>query len=111
MGLRTITLINKAIKNILHQGKTPPDLDTLPFDDPQIYDLYSKGDTDGVFQVESTGMRKYLRMLRPSCFEDLIAMLALYRPGPLNSGMVDEFCKRKHGEVEVTYPCRNWKLV
>lgn len=104
LGLRTITLINKAIKNILHQGKTPPDLDTLPFDDPQIYDLYSKGDTDGVFQVESTGMRKYLRMLRPSCFEDLIAMLALYRPGPLNSGMVDEFCKRKHGEVEVTYP-------
>ena len=104
LGLRTITLINKAIKNIIHQGKTPPDLDTLPFDDPQIYDLYSKGDTDGVFQVESTGMRKYLRMLRPSCFEDLIAMLALYRPGPLNSGMVDEFCKRKHGEVEVTYP-------
>lgn len=104
LGLRTITLISKAIKNIVRQGKTPPDLDTLPFDDPQIYDLYAKGDTDGVFQVESTGMRKYLRMLRPTCFEDLIAMLALYRPGPLNSGMVDEFCKRKHGEVEVTYP-------
>lgn len=104
LGLRTITLINKAIKNIVRQGKTPPDLDTLPFDDPQIYDLYAKGDTDGIFQVESTGMRKYLRMLRPTCFEDLIAMLALYRPGPLNSGMVDEFCKRKHGEVEVTYP-------
>lgn len=104
LGLRTITLINKAIKNIVRQGKTAPDLDTLPFDDPQIYDLYAKGDTDGVFQVESTGMRKYLRMLRPTCFEDLIAMLALYRPGPLNSGMVDEFCKRKHGEVEVTYP-------
>lgn len=104
LGLRTITMIDKAIKNIVRQGKTPPDLDILPFDDPQIYDLYAKGDTDGVFQVESTGMRKYLRMLRPTCFEDLIAMLALYRPGPLNSGMVDEFCKRKHGEVEVTYP-------
>lgn len=104
LGLRTITMIDKAIKNIARQGKTPPDLDILPFDDPQIYDLYAKGDTDGVFQVESTGMRKYLRMLRPTCFEDLIAMLALYRPGPLNSGMVDEFCKRKHGEVEVTYP-------
>lgn len=104
LGLRTITMIDKAIKNIVRQGKTPPDLDILPFDDPQIYDLYAKGDTDGVFQVESSGMRKYLRMLRPTCFEDLIAMLALYRPGPLNSGMVDEFCKRKHGEVEVTYP-------
>ncbi len=104
LGLRTITLVNRAIQNIIHQGKTPPDLDTLPFDDPQVYDLYAKGDTDGVFQVESSGMRKYLRMLRPTCFEDLIAMLALYRPGPLNSGMVDEFCKRKHGEVEVTYP-------
>ncbi len=104
LGLRTITMIDKAIKNIARQGKTPPDLDILPFDDPQIYDLYAKGDTDGVFKVESTGMRKYLRMLRPTCFEDLIAMLALYRPGPLNSGMVDEFCKRKHGEVEVTYP-------
>ncbi len=104
LGLRTITLIQRAIENIQLQGKIPPDLDTLPFDDPAIYELYARGDTDGVFQVESSGMRKYLKMLRPTCFEDLIAMLALYRPGPLNSGMVDEFCKRKHGEVEVTFP-------
>ncbi len=104
LGLRTITLVERAVENIRHQGKEAPDLDTLPFSDPAVYELYARGDTDGVFQVESSGMRKYLRMLRPNCFEDLIAMLALYRPGPLNSGMVDEFCKRKHGEVEVTYP-------
>ncbi len=103
LGLRTITLIQRALENIKLQGKTPPDLDNLPFDDMAVYDLYSRGETDGVFQVESSGMRKYLRMLRPTCFEDIIAMLALYRPGPLNSGMVDEFCKRKHGEVEVTF--------
>ena len=104
LGLRTITLIDRALQNIEFQGKEVPDLDNLPFSDLSVYDLYSRGDTDGIFQVESSGMRKYLRMLRPNCFEDLIAMLALYRPGPLNSGMVDEFCKRKHGEVEVSYP-------
>ncbi len=104
LGLRTMTLIVNAVKAIAAQGKTPPDLDTLGLDDPAAYEVYARGDTDGVFQVESSGMRQYLRMLKPSCFEDIIAMLALYRPGPLGSGMVDEFIKRKHGEVEVTYP-------
>lgn len=104
LGLRTMTLIHNALKNIRHQGKEVPDLDTLPLTDPNVYDVFTRGDTDGVFQVESSGMRKYLRMLKPNCFEDLIAMLALYRPGPLNSGMVDEFIKRKHGEIEVSYP-------
>lgn len=104
LGLRTMTLIHRALENIEKQGKEIPDLDNLPLNDLNVYDLYTKGDTDGIFQVESTGMRKYLRMLKPNCFEDLIAMLALYRPGPLNSGMVDEFIKRKHGEIEVTYP-------
>ena len=104
LGLRTMTLIDNTLKAIAEQGKTPPDLDTLPLTDQQTYDVFSRGDTDGVFQVESSGMRQYLRMLRPNCFEDIIAMLALYRPGPLGSGMVDEFIKRKHGEVEVNYP-------
>lgn len=103
LGLRTMTLISNTIKAIAEQGKTPPDLDTLPQDDPGTYELFSKGDTDGVFQLESSGMRQYLRQLKPSCFEDIIAMLALYRPGPLGSGMVDEFIKRKHGEVPVDY--------
>jgi len=104
LGLRTMTLIHNALKNIQQQGKDVPDLDNLPLNDQAVYDVFCRGDTDGVFQVESSGMRKYLRMLKPNCFEDLIAMLALYRPGPLNSGMVDEFIKRKHGEIQVTYP-------
>lgn len=104
LGLRTMTLISNTLKAIAEQGKTPPDLDNMPLTDPETYEVFSRGDTDGVFQVESSGMRQYLRMLKPSCFEDIIAMLALYRPGPLGSGMVDEFIKRKHGEVAVEYP-------
>ncbi len=104
LGLKTMTLIQDTLDNISLEGKEPPNLDTLPFTDQATYDLYSRGDTDGVFQVESSGMRQYLRMLKPSCFEDVIAMLALYRPGPLGSGMVDEFIRRKHGEVPVVYP-------
>ncbi|EMG35664.1 DNA polymerase III, alpha subunit [Desulfocurvibacter africanus PCS] len=104
LGLRTMTVIHDTLDNIRLQGLTPPDLDVLPLDDLETYKLYSRGDTDGIFQVESSGMRKYLQMLKPSCFEDIIAMLALYRPGPLGSGMVDEFIKRKHGEVAVTFP-------
>ncbi len=104
LGLRTMTLINNTLNAIAEQGKTPPDMQTLSLADPEVYDLFSKGDTAGVFQLESSGMRQYLRMLKPTCFEDIIAMLALYRPGPLGSGMVDEFIKRKHGEVPVEYP-------
>ncbi|NJB68447.1 DNA polymerase-3 subunit alpha [Desulfobaculum xiamenense] len=104
LGLRTMTVIQDTVDIIAERGKEPPNLDTLALDDPETFDLYSRGDTDGIFQVESDGMRKYLRMLKPSCFEDIIAMLALYRPGPLSSGMVEEFIKRKHGEVPVVYP-------
>ncbi len=104
LGLRTMTIIQDALDNIRKNGKEVPNLDTLPFTDQATYDLYARGDTDGVFQVESEGMRRYLRSLKPSCFEDIIAMLALYRPGPLNSGMVDEFIQRKHGETKVVYP-------
>ncbi len=104
LGLRTMTLVQDALDLIAMQGMTPLDLDTLSLEDPETYELYSRGETDGVFQVESSGMRQYLRMLRPSCFDDIIAMLALYRPGPLGSGMVQEFIKRKHGELDVVYP-------
>jgi len=104
LGLKTMTLIQDTLDNITLQGHEPPDLDNLPLTDTETYELYARGDTDGVFQVESSGMRQYLRMLKPSCFEDVIAMLALYRPGPLGSGMVDEFIKRKHGQVPVVYP-------
>ncbi|MCA1944253.1 MAG: DNA polymerase III subunit alpha [Desulfovibrio sp.] len=106
LGLRTMTVIQDTLDSIGRQGKPVPDLDTLPLDDPreETWKLFQRGDTDGVFQVESSGMRKYLRMLKPTCFDDLIAMLALYRPGPLNSGMVDEFIDRKHGRKRVEYP-------
>ncbi|MCL2123161.1 MAG: DNA polymerase III subunit alpha, partial [Desulfovibrionaceae bacterium] len=110
LGLGTMTLIQDTLDAITRQGGQAPDLDVLPLTDPATYDLYSRGDTDGVFQVESSGMRQYLRMLKPSCFEDLIAMLALYRPGTLRArtmegiGMVEGFIKRKHRELPVTYP-------
>ncbi len=104
LGLRTMTVVEDALDIIAGTGKPRPDLDTLELTDKATYDIFCSGDTDGIFQVESSGMRKYLRMLRPSCFEDIIAMLALYRPGPLGSGMVDEFIKRKHGQIKVSYP-------
>ena len=110
LGLRTMTLIQDTLDAIARQGKPAPDLDALPLTDSATYELYARGDTDGVFQVESAGMRQYLRMLKPDCFEDLIAMLALYRPGTLRartaegSGVVESFIKRKHGEIPVTYP-------
>jgi len=110
LGLRTMTVIEDCLDIIREQGKEAPDLDTLHLDDPDTFAIFAKGDTDGIFQVESSGMRKYLRMLRPDCFEDIVAMLALYRPGPLGMigahgvSMVDEFIMRKHGDIEVTYP-------
>ncbi len=104
LGLRTMTVLQDTLDIIASREKEVPNLDTLPLTDEKAYELYSKGDTDGIFQVESDGMRKYLRKLKPSCFEDVIAMLALYRPGPLGSGMVDEFIKRKAGEIPVSYP-------
>ena len=109
LGLKTMTMIFDTLENIRAQGKTPPDLDNLSLEDKETYQLFSQGDTDGVFQVEGAGMRQYLRQLQPSCFEDIIAMLALYRPGPLGSGMVDEFIQRKHGEIDVVYPHESLK--
>ncbi len=104
LGLKTMTVVQDCLDIIAEQGHTPPDLDSLALDDPDTYALFSRGDTDGVFQVESSGMRKYLRMLKPNTFEDIIAMLALYRPGPLGSGMVDQFINTKNGKVKIAYP-------
>lgn len=103
LGLRTLTVIDETLVNIRNLGQEPPDLDCLPMDDPLVYDLYASGDMLGIFQMESEGMRQYLRKLRPTCFEDIIAMCALYRPGPLGSGMVDSFIRRKHGEEATDY--------
>ncbi|MDL2279872.1 DNA polymerase III subunit alpha [Desulfovibrio sp. OttesenSCG-928-G11] len=106
LGLRNMTVIDDTLRNIKAGGQEAPDMDALPLDDPATYRLYANGDTDGIFQVESSGMRGYLRQLKPTVFEDIIAMLALYRPGPLKSGMVTDFIRRKHGRLEVTYPLK-----
>ena len=102
LGLKTLTVIDKTVKLI--RVKNPEfDLGLIPQDDAQTFQLLSCGETIGVFQLESSGMKEYLIKLKPSCFEDLIAMVALYRPGPLGSGMVDSFIKRKHGVEEFGY--------
>jgi len=104
LGLRTLTIISRALDNIEKQGGTKPDVDDLPQGDKATYAMLMAGDTQGVFQLESEGMRKLLARLKPDCFEDLIAVLALYRPGPLESGMDDMFIRRKHGQEKVEYP-------
>lgn len=109
LGLRTLTILERALRNIARQGGTPPDLMDLPQGDPATYEMLMAGDTLAVFQLESEGMRKLLARLKPDCFEDLIAVLALYRPGPLESGMVDMFVRRKHGEEPIEYPHESLK--
>lgn len=103
LGLKTLTVIDDALKLIAKNNKPVPTLETLPLDDPQTFELLCRAETDGIFQLESDGMRRVLKALKPSCFEDIIALLALYRPGPLESGMVDDFVNRKHGLCEVHY--------
>ncbi len=104
LGLRTLTILDRTLANIRRRGGTPPDLENLPLSDARTFELLNSGDTLGVFQLESEGMRKLLARLKPDCFEDLIAALALYRPGPLESGMDDMFIRRKHGQEEIAYP-------
>ncbi|QDU68813.1 DNA polymerase III subunit alpha [Engelhardtia mirabilis] len=104
LGLRTLTILERAQANIRKRGGTPPDLDDLPEGDPATYAMLMRGDTLGVFQLESEGMRKLLARLKPDVFEDLIAVLALYRPGPLESGMDEMFIRRKHGMEPIEYP-------
>ncbi|HEX4869352.1 MAG TPA: DNA polymerase III subunit alpha, partial [Moraxellaceae bacterium] len=108
LGLRTLTIIDWALKDInakrARAGEPPLDIMALPLDDRESYKLLQEGRTTAVFQLESRGMKELLKKLKPSNFEDLIALVALYRPGPLESGMVDDFINRKHGRAEVAYP-------
>jgi DNA polymerase III subunit alpha len=104
LGLKTLTVIDDALKIIRDRDGVDADLDHLDMENKPTYELLSRGDVDGVFQVESSGMRELLRKLRPSVFEDIIALVALYRPGPLGSGMVDDFIDRKHGRKPIVYP-------
>lgn len=111
LGLKTLTVIDKTIRFIHeHCEGSEFDIKKIPLDDPKAYELLSGTETRGVFQIESSGMKEVLMKLQPSSFEDIIAVLALYRPGPLDSGMVDEFIKRKHGK-KVDYPLPELKEI
>ena len=103
LGLSNLTIINNALRIIKKVYKETILLSEMPLDDPATYELLQRGDTTGVFQLESSGMKRYLKELKPTEFSDIIAMCALYRPGPLGAGLTDSFVKRKNGLEKVTY--------
>lgn len=108
LGLRTLTIIKWALETInreqARKGLEPVNIDFIPLDDKPTYSLLQKAETTAVFQLESRGMKELIKKLKPDCLEDLIALVALFRPGPLQSGMVDDFINRKHGRAEISYP-------
>lgn len=101
LGLSNLTTINNALRIIRKVYKKDIDINTIPLDDPKTFELFQRGDTTGVFQLESAGMKRYLKELKPSVFEDIVAMVALYRPGPMQ--FIDDFIARKHGQKAITY--------
>jgi len=103
LGLKTLTLIHDCLKLIRASRGVEIDINNLPLDDKKTYRLLCSGNTTGVFQLESTGIREMTVKIRPNCFEDLVAILALFRPGPLDSGMAEEYIKRKHGKEQIRY--------
>ena len=103
LGLRNLTIIKLAVDYVEKLSGNRPDLDALTFDDPRAYQILKDANTTAIFQVESEGMKKLLKKLAPDRFEDIIAVLALYRPGPLGSGMVDDFILRKKGQQKIDY--------
>ncbi len=106
LGLRTLTVIEKALDFVRDENPDLKDLEAsaIPLTDPAVYEMLGRGETVGVFQLESSGMREVLRKLKPTGFEDITAVNALYRPGPLGSGMVEDFIERKHGRKRIEYP-------
>jgi len=110
LGLRTLTIIDNAVKEINRHIDEPLNLLALPLDDAPTYKLLQDAQTTAVFQLESPGMKRLIERLRPDSFEDIIALVALYRPGPLQSGMVDDFIDRKHGRKQVAWPHEDYQL-
>ncbi|MCP3980022.1 MAG: DNA polymerase III subunit alpha [bacterium] len=104
LGLRTLTLIEDALVSIQSVTGERIDMNEVQLDDPLVYELFCRARTSGVFQFESGGMKDILRRLKPERFEDLIALNALYRPGPIGGGLIDDFIQRRHGKVQVEYP-------
>jgi DNA polymerase-3 subunit alpha len=103
LGLKTLTVIDNAVKLVKKRHKVDVDLDNMQMNDKKVFDTIQSGETVGMFQIESSGMQQLNSKLKPSNFEDLVAVLALYRPGPMESGMLDDFIERKHGRQEITY--------
>ncbi|MFM5807244.1 DNA polymerase III subunit alpha [Aeromonas veronii] len=113
LGLRTLTIIDWALgminPRLAKEGKPPVDIAAIPIDDKKSFDLLQRYETTAVFQLESRGMKDLIKRLKPDCFEDMIALVALFRPGPLQSGMVDNFIDRKHGNEAISYPDEKWQ--
>lgn len=113
LGLRTLTIIDWALgminPRLAKEGKPPVDIAAIPIDDKRSFDLLQRYETTAVFQLESRGMKDLIKRLQPDCFEDMIALVALFRPGPLQSGMVDNFIDRKHGNEAISYPDEKWQ--
>ena len=113
LGLRTLTIIDWAMEMInaarAKQGDGSLDITTIALDDPAVFRLLKSAETTAIFQLESRGMKELIKRLLPDSFEDIIALVALFRPGPLQSGMVDNFIDRKHGRESVSYPDKNYQ--
>ncbi|MEZ9999840.1 DNA polymerase III subunit alpha [Vibrio lentus] len=113
LGLRTLTIIDWALglvnPRLAKEGKDPVRIESIPLDDQASFNLLQNSETTAVFQLESRGMKDLIKRLQPDCFEDIIALVALFRPGPLQSGMVDNFIDRKHGREAVSYPDETWQ--
>src|SRR6266568_8021880 len=103
LGLKTLTLLDDAVKRIRKSRDHEIDLSALPLADRLTYQTLARGDTVGVFQMEGSGIRKLITQLKPTCFEDIVAVIALFRPGPLDSGAAEQFIRRKHGKEPITY--------
>ncbi len=114
LGLRTLTIIDWALETInrtrAEKGEEPLQIEGIDLEDPAVYDLLKRAETTAVFQLESSGMKDLIRRLLPSRFEDIVALVALFRPGPLQSGMVDDFINRKHGRAEMAWPHPDYQL-
>lgn len=114
LGLRTLTIIDWALVTVNRErakkGEPPLDINFIPLDDEKTYKLLQRAETTAIFQLESRGMKELIKKLKPDCLEDLIALVALFRPGPLQSGMVDDFINRKHGREELSYPHPDYQL-
>jgi len=104
LGLKTLTVIQNAMELVERNTGEQINMNEIPLEDSATYELLARGDTDGIFQLESSGMRELLVQLRPENFEEIIALVALYRPGPLQSGMVTDYIKRKHGKAKIRFP-------